>query len=403
VKEKACNKETPLLSILIPTRNRAKYLKYAIQSALNVPSDKIEIIVSENYSSDNSWDVCNSFSDLRLRVCRPDKPLPMHENWEFLLQESCGEWVIFIGDDDAIMPHCVEHLLYLTSKYPHAEAIVSPRAYYFWDGCQQIYGQTAVSYSFKTGEKWQDSKKKLDKALTGELDYICLPQMYSGGFHRRSLINRVLRTQNGIYFKSVTPDAYTALMACVHTYRYLETGIPMTWVGNSPHCEISQDKQAKDRKADFFGMHDEDSLTMHNALGSLEEATFSLYFFEAYISAFPVTSYTLLSMQKVEELFYDAVHKLRKAGNESAAIKLGQDLGFDLPKSNLIIFLIGSVKRIKEKIVRIFMRCLKSSCELNVKICKYYSQSHQDHPDILSCDNLLRNAYEQFVSFTSDS
>lgn len=304
MKEKICNKEKPLLSILIPTRNRAEYLNYAIQSALNVRSDKIEIIVSENHSNDKSWEICNSFADSRLRICKPEKPLPMHENWEFLLKQSSGEWVTFIGDDDAVLPHCFDHLLYLTNKYPHAEAIVSPRAYYFWDGCQKEYGLTSVSYSFSTIEKWQDSKEKLDKTLSGEIDYICLPQMYSGGFHRRSLINRVFRAQNGIYFKSVIPDAYAALMASVHTYRYLETGVPMTWVGTSPHKMISSDKgKAKDRNADFFDMHNEDTLTIHRALGSLHEATFPLYFFEAYISAFPTTSYTMLSKKKLNSYF----------------------------------------------------------------------------------------------------
>lgn len=400
-----CNAEKIFLSILIPTRNRAEYLRYAIQSALNLDSNEIEIIVSENYSNDNSWDICNSFSDPRLKICQPEKPLPMHENFEFLLQQSRGEWVTFIGDDDAVMPHCVDHLLYLTRKYPHAEAIASPRAYYFWDGCQKNYGQLAVSFSFSTGEKWQDSKEKLNDVLNCKLDYIYLPQMYSGGFHRRSLIDRVFRSQNGIYFKSVIPDAYTALMACVHTYRYLETEVPMTWVGTSPHRAISQDKgQAKDRKADFFGMNTEESLVIHSALGTMEGGTFSLCFFEAYISAFPITSFELLSRKKVEQIFIDAVDKFRANNNEKAAQRLSYELGFKLPPKveryniNIHFFLLKFIDYLY-KSLKIWSN--PSAIQENKFLYKYRSNSYEKHPDILSCDYLLYDSYKDFNSFLS--
>lgn len=395
------NKNRPLLSILIPTRNRAEYLKYAIRSALNVPCDNMEIIVSENHSQDYSWDVCLSYSDPRLHVYRPEKPLPMHENFEFLLKKSCGTWVTFIGDDDAVMPHCCEHLSYLTNTYPQSEAIVSPRAYYFWDGCQQQYRDVAVSFTFKTGEKWQDSKKQLERALRCEIDYIFLPQMYSGGFHRRSLINRVLRSQNGLYFKSVSPDAYSALMACVHTYRYLEIALPLTWVGSSPHTAISSEKgQAKDRKADFFDFLDEQSLTLHEALGKLEEGTFSLYFFEAYISAFPVTSFSLLSQEQVEYVFLDAVRKFRMRGKEDAAIRLAKELGFELPDQHTSFkdIFYSFLKRLKR-----FSLPRKSTIRdlSSQPIYQYRSGSHDEHPDILSCDQLLSEAYDKFRSFQS--
>ena len=169
----------PLLSILIPTRNRAALLPYAIQSALAIDSDAIEIIVSENHGSDDGYAVCQSFSDPRLRVLRPETPVPMHENFEFLLKQSRGQWVTFLGDDDAIMPHAADHLTYLSQKYPQAEAIHSPRAYYFWDGLQEQYGQQCVRFDFSSQEQWCDSKKKLKQTLSGKLDYIYLPQMYA--------------------------------------------------------------------------------------------------------------------------------------------------------------------------------------------------------------------------------
>lgn len=389
----------PLLSILIPTRNRSQYLYFAIQSALNIKSSNIEIIVSENYSQDDSLEVCNSFSDARLQIVSPPKPLPMHENWEFLLNLSTGKWVTFIGDDDAVMPHCLDHLSWIDINFPQAEALFSPRAYYFWDGCQKEYGDSAVAFSFSNDHFWVDSKKQLDSALKGEINYIDLPQMYSGGFHRRSLINRVLETQRGIYFKSVTPDAYTALMACLHTYRYLQTNVPMTWVGSSPHKALNLDRVVtKDRQADFWGMLGEDSLIIHSALGDLSVGTFTLYLYEAYISAFPLTSPELLSMKKVESVFNVSVRELRKQGREEVVLKLSQDLGFDVPlvsEENIYLKkLLSIVSRARSRFSRIIRFFIERNSPQKREIA-YQSSSHQKHPNILSCDDILIEAYSQ--------
>ena len=41
-------------SIIIPTRNKAEYLPYAIKSVLDSSRDDIEVIVSNNFSTDNT-------------------------------------------------------------------------------------------------------------------------------------------------------------------------------------------------------------------------------------------------------------------------------------------------------------------------------------------------------------
>lgn len=399
------NANIPFLSILIPTRNRVKYLYFAIQSALNIKSLNIEIIVSENYSEDDSLKVCKGFSDSRLRVVQPPKPLPMHENWEFLLNLARGKWVTFIGDDDAVMQHCVDHLLWLDTNFPQAEAVVSPRACYVWNGCQKEYGDAAVSFSFDDTLLWCDSKQKLHSALEGDINYFSLPQMYSGGFHRMSLIERVKASQSGVYFKSVTPDAYSALMACLHTYRYLQTEIPMTWVGSSPHKAVSSSNaEMKDREADFFGMHD--SLTIHSALGDLHAGTLQLYLYEAYISAFPLTSPELLSMEKVKSIFNTSVRQLRKQGREDAVLKLSQDLGFDIPlrDENKIYWIATNFySRLKSIMSRIRSGFLRTSSIFDTRKpskkfkVRYSSNSHQEHSNILSCDDLLAETYSNCV------
>lgn len=393
-------KKKPFLSILIPTRNRARYVGYAVQSAINIQSDDIEILVSENHSQDNTKAVLASYSDHRLRVISPDSPLPMHENWEFLLAESSGEWVYFLGDDDAMMAHAVEHLRKVVNNYPRVEAIVSPRAYYFWDGVQDQYGDTCLSVNFSAKEVWRDSKKMLAKCIDGDIDYLSLPQCYSGGFQRRTLINRIKRSQSGIYFKSVTPDAYSALAAVIHTFRYLEIGVPLAWVGSSPHRSsktTNASEVSKDRNADFTGMHSEDKLTLSYPLGEFKNITFTLCFYEACISAFPNTAYSLMSQKMLKRVFF---HFCFKHGQKSEAVDIfAQEIGFSIPvfysvdyfyfllkkKISIIFVKVGSLAN------RIYYRPHK-----NIRTSKFKSGDHIQFPNILAFDDRLAQMYEDF-------
>jgi|694.fasta_scaffold08934_3 glycosyltransferase involved in cell wall biosynthesis len=396
-----------LLSILIPTRNRAHYVHYAIQSTLNIPSPDVEIIVSENHGSDDGWQVANSFSDPRLKVVRPDKPLPMHQNWEFLLSKARGRWITFIGDDDAVMPHCADYLSYLDSQYPEAEAIVSPRAYYFWGQAYNPDDKPKCVFSLAHFEAWQDSKNALRLCLDDQKEYIYLPQIYSGGFQRRSLVQRVIRLQGGHYFRSVTPDAYSAVVATLHTYRYLEVGMPMTWIGTSPSSKVVS--SAKDRTKDFYGMHSDDFI-MNPVLGDEHDKwPFLIHFFEAYVAAAPFTDLSELSFDRIRSIYRLAATRLILSGNLEASTDLALSLGVEPVDPELVIKLERRFKRPYNKIHRIFskMRGLIRR-RLNARYKNGngdpspFSFSHESSgdecPTILSADSVLISTFSKYAS-----
>ena len=94
----------PRFSIVIPTRQRHQTLGYAIQSVLFQPFEDFEVVVMDNCSSPETWDVVKQFRSPRLRYERSPRVLPMNENWEAGLELAQGEYVFFMGDDDAVMP-----------------------------------------------------------------------------------------------------------------------------------------------------------------------------------------------------------------------------------------------------------------------------------------------------------
>ena len=100
--------DRPLITIGIPTYNRAdSYLKQAIQSAVAQTYRNIEIIVSDNCSTDNTEALVRSFNDSRIRYFKQSKNIGMLNNSNFCLDEAKGAYFMQLHDDDLIDPDFV--------------------------------------------------------------------------------------------------------------------------------------------------------------------------------------------------------------------------------------------------------------------------------------------------------
>lgn len=105
----------PLLSIVIPTYTRAPMLLEtltSIESQSSLPLDKLEIIVSNDCSKDNTKEVLEKFSvkhaDWNFKVFHQEKNLKGPGNWKFCLEAASGEFVFLLSDDDLIDPGFIE-------------------------------------------------------------------------------------------------------------------------------------------------------------------------------------------------------------------------------------------------------------------------------------------------------
>jgi len=92
-----------LVTIAIPTYNRAdKYLKQTLESALNQTYENLEILVSDNCSTDNTEELVLSYSDSRLRYFKQKENLGPRGNSNFLLSKAKGKYFHMFHDDDRI-------------------------------------------------------------------------------------------------------------------------------------------------------------------------------------------------------------------------------------------------------------------------------------------------------------
>lgn len=103
------NETGPLVTIGLPTYNRAGgYLKQALQSALAQTYPHIEIIVSDNCSSDHTEAVVKSFDDPRLRYVKHPENIGLANNFNFCLEQARGVYFLLLHDDDLIDPDFIE-------------------------------------------------------------------------------------------------------------------------------------------------------------------------------------------------------------------------------------------------------------------------------------------------------
>ncbi|MEH2456685.1 glycosyltransferase family 2 protein [Nostoc sp.] len=92
--------QQPLVSVIIPTYNRPEYLKQAIASAIKQTYQNIEIIISDNCSSENPQALVASFGDSRIKFWRHQQNVGMLANQQHGFKMARGKYVASLHDDD---------------------------------------------------------------------------------------------------------------------------------------------------------------------------------------------------------------------------------------------------------------------------------------------------------------
>jgi len=98
----------PLVSICIPTYNRASMVGEAIRSALGQTYAPLEVLVVDNASADTIEDVVGSFHDPRLKLVKNEKNLGMFGNFNRCIELARGKYIHILHSDDYIDPRFAE-------------------------------------------------------------------------------------------------------------------------------------------------------------------------------------------------------------------------------------------------------------------------------------------------------
>ena len=184
-------KDSPLISIIVPTYQRKWLLPRTIQSLIDQSYDNLEILVINDAGEDVS-DVVQNFNDSRIKYIVNEKNLGLAGTRNVGLKNATGAHFIFLDDDDILLKYAIETRLYYMNRlnaeivYTRAlkdiwqktdQGYVSVQKFLYWDSnfnkdiilIQNICPVNCCMFSRKA---WNDSGNYLqDEGLLASEDY----------------------------------------------------------------------------------------------------------------------------------------------------------------------------------------------------------------------------------------
>lgn len=132
---------SPLVSIIIPTYNYAKYLIKTIKSCIEQTYKNLEIIIIDDGSTDNTYEVVMNFSDRIVYVFQHNSGVSAARNKG--LELARGEFIAFLDADDYLTEDSVETRLNILLAYPDIGIIFSETYSEDADGGNLLFSPTA--------------------------------------------------------------------------------------------------------------------------------------------------------------------------------------------------------------------------------------------------------------------
>lgn len=117
----------PLVSIMIPTYNRPKYFKIALESALAQTYPKLEIIVCDNSTDECTARLVEQYADPRIVYLRNREAKTKEENFLPFEKMAHGEYLQWLMDDDVLEPDEIERMLRCFFENPTVTLATSNR------------------------------------------------------------------------------------------------------------------------------------------------------------------------------------------------------------------------------------------------------------------------------------
>jgi hypothetical protein len=180
---------SPKLSIVIPTLNRSDLVRRAIESALAQTVDEIEIIVSNNGSTDNTQTILEQFDDSRLKIINHEMTMDACTHGNYLLSKVKGELFLGLSDDDYLEPDFAKRVI---SIFEERREIL-----FAYTGCDIHY--LDITVPAKLGPKFESGTDFLAAFLAGKRD-VCWCACVSRTAELRSIGNIPLGTICGDMF-----------------------------------------------------------------------------------------------------------------------------------------------------------------------------------------------------------
>lgn len=117
-------KKNPLVSVILPTYNRASLLPRAIKSVVNQTYNNFELIIIDDNSSDNTKEIVKNFEDKRIKYIRHKENKGGAAARNTGIELAKGEYIAFQDSDDEWLPQKLEKQVKVFRKLPQKFGVV---------------------------------------------------------------------------------------------------------------------------------------------------------------------------------------------------------------------------------------------------------------------------------------
>jgi glycosyltransferase involved in cell wall biosynthesis len=227
----------PLLSIVIPTRNRVSYVVSSVQSVLRLPDDDIELVLHDNSDTDELRSLVGAFNDARIRYIYISERISLTENYNAAVAASRGRFITLIGDDDG-----VTHFLPLVTRWAaennvHLTAPMNT-AHYVWPDLKMENQNAAGPGELRIQQRPTGAVRRLENAIelqkclrAGGQSFAGLPKSYYGIVSREKF--QEIKNISGSYFPGISPDMASAVALSLVTPSIYHVDLPCFLPGSS--------------------------------------------------------------------------------------------------------------------------------------------------------------------------
>ena len=122
----------PIVSVVIPAYNAERFIRRSLESVLNQTFENIEILVSDDGSTDGTANVVKSYADLRVHyLYEPNRGQGPARNAG--IRQAKGDYVTFLDADDFYLPTKVERQVEFLQEHPEYQIAYCNALHFYSD------------------------------------------------------------------------------------------------------------------------------------------------------------------------------------------------------------------------------------------------------------------------------
>lgn len=138
----------PLVTIVLPTFERAKYLREAIDSALAQTYENFVLFIGDNSATDDTEAVVREYDDPRIKYVRHAQNRGQQGNWLWLIENAETPYVASLHDDDVWQPDFLSETVPMIDADPTVAMVFAD--YELMDGESQAMPELSDSLTHRS-------------------------------------------------------------------------------------------------------------------------------------------------------------------------------------------------------------------------------------------------------------